>query len=1223
MTSADIDIILKSGDFIDVQIYLEGAETWKKEYAKESKIEKMYEDYISEVRTEFPNEIKNILKAQRDKDVTIEEEPLLNYVNGYEEENSAFSKISNLEIPEIIGKPFSNPFNVFTYIKKEKALKLLKFGNNNILSELDDYNSSSSYCNGNNKLFISGGEKDKGEYAEKFWIIDLKTAEIESNDMIPKKNHSMIIVPGNYIFIVGGQTKQTFYFDIENSKFHGWKKLNKQRIEPALIVVDNFLYCFDNMNSNMGEKFTFEKTNLNSTEHTWELLEPNMPSMRMNQKYFGVVRNKNDIIFIGGNLDLEDENDNNNLSERKSFKYNIDNNSIEESETNYIDYNFKEKTFLKYNEKISYILPDFNRYHPEVMFYQKEKNAIKFLKCYSKKKLEEKEREKEEKNIRDFSPIKFSLKFNLNQPKETNFNDDNINTHLAKDFNKDEEIKLINENSENKNEYEENKNEYEENKNEYEENKNEYEENKNEYEENKNEYEEKKDEEQNNFEYDPNNIDNSNNYEHENNKVFNNEQNYGSNEFENPEKEKHSENYEQNNENEQNENGEQNVEQEAEQKEEQNIEQNLEQNQEQESNALNNDINTNNVELLEDMIKSSQHKPEENIEIKVEGNLMQNQDINLRGQINNINPEVKLQDTNNLGLTGNLGIETSVINNPKISMNLPQSNLDVNQGIDLKIPNLNLPQTNMLNTQLDVNPPQINGGLGLNMPENDDDYEFCYKGVMVGTNDDKAKYANINFGGNTNFNSKLNMPNMDANLNVPNMNMPNMDANLNVPNMNMPNIDTKLNVPNMNMPNIDTKLNVPNMNMPNMDANLNVPNVNMPNIDTKLNAPNIGLPQTNINLNSGNQNLEENEFGEFCISGIIIGKNETNPSILKANSHMGIGGNLGQLPNSSGLGIDTKLDNPLSNPINLNNSLKTGLNTNINGIGTGINIPEGGMKLDGNINLPSKSPEINLNTNVPNLNTSNQIGMNVPDIKLKSNLPEINVTNPTIGLPSANLDVKGAIPNLNTNVSNINTNLPGINTNINPINTNINTTGLGINMNNDNENGFFEMGGIIKGSNDVNFNTGNLNLPSGGINMNMNQNVSGINLNGPKLDINGNGLGANLNNPNMALGGNLNINNPSINLPSTNLNVKSPELSNNLNIGNNFKMSDTINVPKINITDSKVGGNFNGDIKANLPHDMNLNINPINILNQNNSIGLKGNIGTSNIGGFGISIGLK
>ena len=620
MTSADIDIILKTDDFITVQINLDGKMTWNKEYSKETKIKQMYEDYEQEVRSEFPKEIKSILKSLKDKDVTIEEEPLLNYANGYEEDNTAFSKINNLEIPEIIGKPFSNPFTVFNYIKKEKALKVLKFGNNSKLNELDDYNSSSAYCNGNNKLFISGGEKNKGEYTEKFWIIDLKTAEIESNDMIPKKNHSMIIIPGNYVFIVGGQTKQTFYFDLENSQFHGWKKLNKQRIEPALIVVDNYLYCFDNMNSNFEDRLTFEKTNLNSSEHNWELFEPNMPSIRMNQKYFGVVKSNNDIIFIGGNLDIENEEEN--LTERKNFKYNLNNNSIEESETNYINYNFKEKTFLKYNEKISYILPDFNRYHPEVMFYQKEKNAIKFLKCYSKKKLEEKEREKIEKNNRDFSPIKITMKYNLNQPKDDN--------NIIK-----EEIKPINENSENKNE------------------------------EKKDQEEEKKVEEQNN-EYDQNNInnfnnfdnlDNFNNFDNFDNKKSNNEQNpqeiYEANPLENQEKEKEKEfeTNEQVKENEQN--AEQDIEQHVEKEVEQNIVQNEEKkdegqneeekvNEEKESNAIDNDINTNNLEMLDDIIKSSQQEQQENIEIKVEGNPIENQDINLRGQINNINPEEQL-----------------------------------------------------------------------------------------------------------------------------------------------------------------------------------------------------------------------------------------------------------------------------------------------------------------------------------------------------------------------------------------------------------------------------------------------------------------------------------------------------------------------------------------------------------------------------------------------------
>ena len=1169
MTSADIDIILKTDDFITVQINLDGKMTWNKEYSKETKIKQMYEDYEQEVRSEFPKEIKSILKSLKDKDVTIEEEPLLNYANGYEEDNTAFSKINNLEIPEIIGKPFSNPFTVFNYIKKEKALKVLKFGNNSKLNELDDYNSSSAYCNGNNKLFISGGEKNKGEYTEKFWIIDLKTAEIESNDMIPKKNHSMIIIPGNYVFIVGGQTKQTFYFDLENSQFHGWKKLNKQRIEPALIVVDNYLYCFDNMNSNFEDRLTFEKTNLNSSEHNWELFEPNMPSIRMNQKYFGVVKSNNDIIFIGGNLDIENEEEN--LTERKNFKYNLNNNSIEESETNYINYNFKEKTFLKYNEKISYILPDFNRYHPEVMFYQKEKNAIKFLKCYSKKKLEEKEREKIEKNNRDFSPIKITMKYNLNQPKDDN--------NIIK-----EEIKPINENSENKNE------------------------------EKKDQEEEKKVEEQNN-EYDQNNInnfnnfdnlDNFNNFDNFDNKKSNNEQNpqeiYEANPLENQEKEKEFETNEQVKENEQN--AEQDIEQHVEKEVEQNIVQNEEKkdegqneeekvNEEKESNAIDNDINTNNLEMLDDIIKSSQQEQQENIEIKVEGNPIENQDINLRGQINNINPEEQLANIDNSKLNGNIKVETSAINpinDPKINMNLPQTNIDVKQSIDLKVsnPDINIPQTNVelkkstdiqgsipyvnipqsnidlkqstdikgsipnINPQTNVNNPNLNVGqsnlsLGVNNPnieiknpeingglntgikgnnmkvvdftniktlvdgtKYETQCDFCLKGVMVGTTDDKNKYAKYNYEGNMNMDKtgiNYNGPNMDTNLNI---NMPNINTGLNNQSLNMPNNDTNLNT------NIGSGLNLISLNDLNLNTNLNadMPNLNLnsPNLDTNLN---MGLLQGNINLIP-----PENELGEFCMTGIIIGKNETNPQILNSKANMNVDTNLGLLPLNTGLGVNGTTDNNLPNTIILNNDLNMDLNANNN--------------LNGNLNI-LQSPNTNLNNNLPSTSLNN------PEIKIDNTL---------------NMD------------------------------SNMNTNGVGINMNN-NDNGFFEMSGIIKGTNEVN-NNGNLTLASGGININ--QNMTGVNPNLPKSD----SMGINLNtNPNTALGGD--INNPNIILPSNNLNI-----------------NENINVPKINITDPKIGGNFNGDLKASLPQDLN-----------NNNYGMNVNIGTSNTGGYGINIGQK
>ena len=406
---------------------------------------------------------------------------------------------------------------------------------------------------------------------------------------------------------------------------------------------------------------------------------------------------------------------------------------------------------------------------------------------------------------------------------------------------------------------------------------------------------------------------------------------------------------------------------------------------------------------------------------------------------------------------------------------------------------------------------------------------FCLKGVMVGTTDDKNKYAKYNYEGNMNMDKTgINYigPNMDTNLNI---NMPNINTGLNNQSLNMPNNDTNLNT------NIGSGLNLISLNDLNLNTNLNadMPNLNLngPNLDTNLN---MGLLQGNFNLIP-----PENELGEFCMTGIIIGKNETNPQILNSKANMNVDTNLGLLPLNTGLGVNGTTDNNLPNTIILNNDLNMDLNANNN--------------LNGNLNI-LQSPNTNLNNNLPSTSLNN------PEIKIDNNLPNLNLTSPMI----------------NTNI------------NLAPLNmdSNMNTNGVGINMNN-NDNGFFEMSGIIKGTNEVN-NNGNLTLASGGININ--QNMTGVNPNLPKSD----SMGINLNaNPNTALGGD--INNPNIILPSNNLNI-----------------NENINVPKINITDPKIGGNFNGDLKASLPQDLN-----------NNNYGMNVNIETSNTGGYGINIGQK
>ena len=207
-------------------------------------------------------------------------------------------------IPDLIGKPFNDPFEVFLFTKKDKSLKIQTY-DPTIVNNLNIYSPFSAYCNGNNHLFISGGEKENGEIIDDFWEIDLKDQSISEPVKIPKKkNHSMIFIPNNYVFIVGGNDKKTFYFNTENAEVCEWADLNKIRNEPALQRINNNLYCFDSINKGNNDIFSLEKTELNSNKPEWILLTPkfNLPMMnneqKLNQKFFGVSKDdENNIIF--------------------------------------------------------------------------------------------------------------------------------------------------------------------------------------------------------------------------------------------------------------------------------------------------------------------------------------------------------------------------------------------------------------------------------------------------------------------------------------------------------------------------------------------------------------------------------------------------------------------------------------------------------------------------------------------------------------------------------------------------------------------------------------------------------------------------------------------------------------------------------------------------------------------------------------------------------------
>ena len=271
--SIDINIITK--DKVEIKIPIKNNKNenkiWKKEYNKKELIGTVINDYLIENKLNLPDDYFSQLKCFN-KPVSFQDE--IESLLPKEIENKKEEKIyPEILYPDIIGKPFYNPFEILCFYKNQKKFITLNYNKiEKVKTNIDNFNKTSAYCNGYNHLYISGGENSLNN----FWDINLKKNIINSpiNDMPPKKNHSMIFIPNNIIFIVGGNSLSTFYYDIKEKKMIKWGKLNIIRIEPALQYINNRLYCFDC--TNLKEKkneYSYEFTDLDSNNgNKWMVL---------------------------------------------------------------------------------------------------------------------------------------------------------------------------------------------------------------------------------------------------------------------------------------------------------------------------------------------------------------------------------------------------------------------------------------------------------------------------------------------------------------------------------------------------------------------------------------------------------------------------------------------------------------------------------------------------------------------------------------------------------------------------------------------------------------------------------------------------------------------------------------------------------------------------------------------------------------------------------------
>jgi len=170
-------------------------------------------------------------------------------------------------------QPKLNPFRIFIYSQKEGTITLKTFFPEKMTSsKLSNLNPGFTYCNSYNDLFVSEGND--------FWIINHTSFQIRYKKMpIKKNNHSLIFVPcpncqsgEGKIFIVGGENKKSFYFDLKKNYFINWAETNELHRNPALIKIGDYLYIFD---SGKNNKLIFERTKLNNDKKQWEKIIPN------------------------------------------------------------------------------------------------------------------------------------------------------------------------------------------------------------------------------------------------------------------------------------------------------------------------------------------------------------------------------------------------------------------------------------------------------------------------------------------------------------------------------------------------------------------------------------------------------------------------------------------------------------------------------------------------------------------------------------------------------------------------------------------------------------------------------------------------------------------------------------------------------------------------------------------------------------------------------------
>jgi hypothetical protein len=342
----------------------------------------IFEDFKSKLIPFAEYDMLNVNNAYEDI-TAMRDKSLDELFPEWNEENEVVIQLAyaGLDIPLDVKKEYIKQTNYLATPKYEtEPFEVIIFDKNTSMIAYNYYKTSdhqelkvlnyfSAYCNGRNKLFISGGDKSQGvyggdetTYVNTFIMIDLtKQNEIKRlpNLTVGRCWHSMIYVPNKYVFIVGGiNTKAVEVYNLETNETTIDSELNEARSESTLCLVNNaHLYAFCGYLYHSNFLNTIERCNLRTKVRMWEYVSfSTSEGCIFEPSFFAVTYHKdNTIILLGGNEQGNIANEN--RTKNRNYLFDPMSNTFENYNLPPLEDLCSEKFFIPISDKASILMP--------------------------------------------------------------------------------------------------------------------------------------------------------------------------------------------------------------------------------------------------------------------------------------------------------------------------------------------------------------------------------------------------------------------------------------------------------------------------------------------------------------------------------------------------------------------------------------------------------------------------------------------------------------------------------------------------------------------------------------------------------------------------------------------------------------------------------------------------------------------------------------------------